>query len=141
MCQARPLCGPSHVAVAESAGRRGQDGAAGGRTSGHRNCCQAESWRQRAAGMPSSRCPGTHGCFFFLNRSYWTLAGRFLSLQTFSRPPSPTVSLSCSLLFFSCKRNSVSLWHLSRMKRVGGATRPLNSSLFNMLYEKNIELH
>lgn len=51
--------------------------------------------------------------------------------------PHPHLSLlSCILLFFSHKRNSVSLWHLSRMKRVRGEKLPLSLSLFNVLYEK-----
>lgn len=56
-------------------------------------------------------------------------------------PPTPTPtlllsSLSCILLFFSYKRNSVSLWHLSGMKRVRGEKLPLSLGLFNVLYEK-----
>lgn len=56
--------------------------------------------------------------------------------RSLSHTHSHTLALSRSLLLFSYKRNSVSLWHLSRMKCVQRENVPLNLSLFNALYEK-----
>ena len=50
--------------------------------------------------------------------------------HTHTHTPTHTLTLSRSLLLFSYKRNSVSLWHLS------GRECALNFSPFNALYEK-----
>lgn len=125
---ARPshVCGSRGRGTVRAAGRRGSD---------HR---QRESPRPRAATTPLSRCPETQGCFFFF---FFFLLLFDISCRLLYILPPPHSSSSSQRLFraFSCSshtKETVSLWHLSRMKRVRREKLPLNLSLFNMLYEK-----
>ena len=129
-------------------------GAAKWHTSNQLILCQCESSLSHGRGpreQALNRCPKplfffpialvlVYILFFFFHcLCIWSHLGAPLPLSlthTHTHTPTHTLTLSRSLLLFSYKRNSVSLWHLSRMKCVQRENVPLNLSPFNALYEK-----